>query len=196
MTTSGSGIEDYFGPGGQRQGSTGTATSTPEPRPEVDAAAGAAQRSAYGAAPAATQTAPPPPLPKPATPGYEATPDSSAAPVSAPEADEGAYTRAAIEEDSRQEGLFLNDLLIQVLERKGSDLHLTAGAHPIIRVNGHLLPLDEYPKMSPPLIQKMMYAIVTQRQRERFEEELELDFAYAVPGKARFRVNLYKQREA
>ncbi|MCA1822812.1 MAG: type IV pilus twitching motility protein PilT [Frankia sp.] len=92
--------------------------------------------------------------------------------------------------------MFLNDLLVEVLERKGSDLHLTAGAHPVIRVNGHLTSLDEFPKMSPPLIQKMMYAIVTQRQRERFEEELELDFAYAVPGKARFRVNMYKQREA
>jgi twitching motility protein PilT len=42
----------------------------------------------------------------------------------------------------------------------------------------------------------MMYAVLTQRQREKFEEELELDFAYAVPGKARFRVNLYKQRDA
>ena len=50
--------------------------------------------------------------------------------------------------------------------------------------------------MTPPTIQRMLYAVLTQKQREKFEEELELDFAYAVPGKARFRVNMYRQRDA
>ena len=50
--------------------------------------------------------------------------------------------------------------------------------------------------LTPQLIQKTMYAIMSQKQREKFEEELELDFAYSLPGKARFRVNLYKQRDA
>ena len=50
--------------------------------------------------------------------------------------------------------------------------------------------------LTPPVIQRMMYAILTQKQRERFEEELELDFAFALPGRARFRVNLYRQRDA
>ena len=112
------------------------------------------------------------------------------------EAQEKAYVRSALEEDSQQEGIFLNDLLIQVLDNGGSDLHLTAGARPCIRVNGHLRQLDDYPILTPPLLQKMLYAIITQKQRERFEEELELDFAFAVPGKARFRVNIYKQRDA
>jgi twitching motility protein PilT len=58
------------------------------------------------------------------------------------------------------------------------------------------VPLDERPQLTPPGIMRMLYAVLTQRQREKFEEELELDFAYAVPGKARFRVNLYKQRDA
>ncbi len=109
---------------------------------------------------------------------------------------ESKYVRAALEENSRDEGIFLNDLLVRVLDCGASDLHLTAGAHPAIRLNGHLQQLEEYPTMTPPLLQKMLYAIITQKQRERFEEVLELDFAYAVPGKARFRTNMYRQRDA
>jgi twitching motility protein PilT len=92
--------------------------------------------------------------------------------------------------------LSLTDLLVTVLERNASDLHLTAGARPTIRLNGSLSPLEDRPVLTPPVLQQMLYEILTQRQRERFEEELELDFAYAVPGRARFRVNLYRQREA
>jgi twitching motility protein PilT len=56
--------------------------------------------------------------------------------------------------------------------------------------------MDEYNEFSPPLLQKMLYAIITQKQREKFEENLELDFAYSLPGKARFRVNIYRQRDS
>ena len=104
--------------------------------------------------------------------------------------------RAALEEDSTFEASLLTDLLVEVLEKGASDLHITAGARPTIRLHGSLGQLEERPILTPPVIQRMMYAILTQRQREKFEEELELDFAYAVPGKARFRVNLYRQRDA
>ncbi|MDQ1710956.1 MAG: twitching motility protein PilT, partial [Frankiaceae bacterium] len=145
--------------------------------------------------------APPPPAPAPAAaPAPTATLSSFATPLPGDErfqdVTETAPARTAIEEDSREEGIFLNDLLVRVLESGGSDLHLTAGAKPTIRVNGHLIALDEYPVLTPPGLQKMLYAIITQKQRERFEEELELDFAYAVPGKARFRTNIYRQRDA
>jgi twitching motility protein PilT len=90
----------------------------------------------------------------------------------------------------------LNGLLIQVLDRKCSDLHMTIGAPPTVRLNGALVPLEGYPELTASILQKLLYAIITQKQRERFEEELELDFAYSVPGRARFRVNLYRQREA
>src|SRR5204863_5818009 len=115
---------------------------------------------------------------------------------SASEAPEAAYRRAAIEEDTGTDGVQLHDMLVTVLERNASDLHLTAGARPMIRLHGSLQPLEDLPVLTPPVIQRMMYAIITQKQREKFEEVLELDFAYAVPGRARFRVNLYKQREA
>ncbi len=83
-----------------------------------------------------------------------------------------------------------------MLDRGASDLHITAGARPTIRMNGTLQPMDERPIMTPPTIQRMLYAILSQRQREKFETDLELDFAYSVPGKARFRVNIYRQRDA
>jgi twitching motility protein PilT len=90
----------------------------------------------------------------------------------------------------------LNEALIELLERGGSDLHLTTGASPAMRVNGELVQLDDMPKLTPLETQRVIYAMLTQKQREKFEENLELDFAYSVPGRARFRVNLYRQRDA
>ncbi|MDH4159088.1 MAG: type IV pilus twitching motility protein PilT [Actinomycetota bacterium] len=92
--------------------------------------------------------------------------------------------------------MVLVDLLLTMLERGASDLHITAGARPAIRVDGELFQMDEFPVLTPPVIQRVMYAAITQRQREIFEEVLELDFAYSVPGRARFRVNMYRQRDA
>jgi twitching motility protein PilT len=126
-----------------------------------------------------------------------AQPDASGAPdVSAPAAEDAVYRRVMLEEDSGVDALNLTDLLIRVLEVGASDLHLTAGARPAMRLHGALQQLDDQPILTPQVIQRMMYAIITQKHRERFEEHLELDFAYAVPGKARFRVNLYRQRDA
>ena len=56
--------------------------------------------------------------------------------------------------------------------------------------------MEDQPILTPPVIQRVMYAALTQKQREKFEENLELDFAYSVPGRARFRVNIYRQRDA
>lgn len=90
----------------------------------------------------------------------------------------------------------VTDLLRLVLERGASDLHLVAGAPPVLRLHGDLKRLENYPKLDPPTIRKMIYSILTQRQRERFEENLELDLSYSLPGQARFRVNVYYQRDA
>ncbi|MGH2528389.1 MAG: type IV pilus twitching motility protein PilT [Actinomycetota bacterium] len=88
------------------------------------------------------------------------------------------------------------ELLEIVLERGASDLHLTAGAPPTIRLHGDLIRLMEYPILSPRGLQGMIYAILPQKMRERLEQELELDMSYALPGKARFRVNVYFQRDS
>jgi twitching motility protein PilT len=90
----------------------------------------------------------------------------------------------------------LDELLDVVRIRHGSDLHLTANAHPTIRLDGSLVSLDDYPLMTPTALQQIVYSILTQKQREKFEEHLELDFAYAVPGRGRYRVNVYRQRDS
>jgi twitching motility protein PilT len=88
------------------------------------------------------------------------------------------------------------ELLAQVLEREASDLHLTAGVQPVVRVHGDLERLTDYPVLTPRALQGMIYAILPQKMREKFEQELELDMSYALPGKARFRVNVYFQRDS
>ena len=90
----------------------------------------------------------------------------------------------------------LDALLKELVESGGSDLHLTTGIQPSIRVHGDIQPLADYPVLAPDELQKMLYAIMTQKQREQFENELELDMSYAVPNLARFRVNIFQQRNS
>ena len=87
------------------------------------------------------------------------------------------------------------ELLTALLEAGGSDLHLTAGPRRWC-INGELERLEKYPMLTPRSLQGMIYAILPQKMRERFEQELELDMSYSLPGKARFRVNVYHQRDA
>lgn len=90
----------------------------------------------------------------------------------------------------------LADFLMAVVDGAGSDLHLTGGLPPMIRVHGELQPLEGYRKLYPQDLQQLIYSMLTQKQRELFEENLELDISYALPGKARFRVNVFQQRDA
>jgi twitching motility protein PilT len=85
------------------------------------------------------------------------------------------------------------DVLLQVIEREASDLHLTAGSPPMIRVHGTLHGLD-YPKLTPQLVREVIYSILTNDQRQRLETDWQIDLAYSIPGKGRFRVNAYFQR--
>ena len=87
------------------------------------------------------------------------------------------------------------EVLLQVMERNASDLHLTAGSPPMIRHHGRLHPLD-YPHMTPQLTREVIYSILTNEQRQRLETDWQIDLAYSIPGKARFRVNAYMQRAA
>ena len=88
------------------------------------------------------------------------------------------------------------EFLMGVIDKGGSDLHLTAGLPPMIRINGELQALKGYRRLEPKDLQELIYAILTQKQREKFEEELELDVSYSLPGKARFRVNVFQQRDS
>ena len=76
----------------------------------------------------------------------------------------------------------VTELLAALLEHEGSDLHLTAGVQPVVRVHGDLVRLMEFPILTPRALQGMIYAILPQKMREKFEQELELDMSYALPG--------------
>jgi twitching motility protein PilT len=93
-------------------------------------------------------------------------------------------------------GIHINDLLGLVLEQGGSDLHLTAGSPPVIRVHGELRPVDGFETLNGSQIREMVYAILTQKQREKFEDDLELDASYTLPGRSRFRLNVFLQRDS
>jgi len=89
----------------------------------------------------------------------------------------------------------LSDLLKKMLEMSGSDLHITTQSPPQVRVHGHMTPLD-YPPLSPAETKQLAYSVLTDAQKHRFEENLELDFSFGVKGLARFRGNLFNQRGA
>jgi twitching motility protein PilT len=89
--------------------------------------------------------------------------------------------------------LDVHELLREVVEGGASDLHLTAGRPPMMRVHGDLQPLD-YPEFEPVVLQKVIYGVLTQRQRERLENDSDLDFSYAAPGISRFRANVFVQK--
>ncbi len=88
------------------------------------------------------------------------------------------------------------DLILEVLNRRASDLHLAAGAPPTIRVRGQLQPLEGFPLLTPTDTREVIYSILTSDQRQRLETDWQIDLSYTVPGRARFRVNAYFQRSA
>src|SRR3954454_17714622 len=87
-------------------------------------------------------------------------------------------------------------LLLDVLERRASDLHITAGSHPKIRVRGRLTSLEDYPVLDATDTREIIYGILSNDQRQRLQTDWQIDFGYAIPGTARLRVNAYQQRSA
>ena len=90
----------------------------------------------------------------------------------------------------------MNQILSKLVEAKGSDLHLTAGLPPTIRVDGSLRPLEGFEVLTPSKVRDLVYEILSQKVRERFENNLELDTSHVVPGVGRFRLNVFQQRDA
>jgi twitching motility protein PilT len=187
---------------------------------QVTAPAPVAQAASVYAPPAVRVAAPAPVLPPPAAPvaaapvaapplAMSVSPPAVAAPLaplpqpelvavgteapSAPTTETLSVRLGA--EDTSDDSSFLTELLIETLDRNCSDLHLTVGAPPTVREHGALTPMQDRAVMTPQSLQSVIYAILSQKQREKFEAELELDFAYSVPGRARFRVNVYRQRD-
>lgn len=97
----------------------------------------------------------------------------------------------------QQEGdLPIDEILTEMVRLGASDVHLTTGTTPMVRINGSLKALDGFGQVMPEGLRRTLYSFLTQKQREKFEANLELDLSYSVRGLARFRVNIYQQRES
>jgi twitching motility protein PilT len=88
----------------------------------------------------------------------------------------------------------LETLLVALVRARGSDLHLTVGVPPTIRLHGHLRPLADYDDLTPDDTAVLARAAVSEEQWRRFQRDRELDLAYSIEGVSRFRINLYAQR--
>jgi twitching motility protein PilT len=89
----------------------------------------------------------------------------------------------------------VDQLLYTTVHYQGSDLHIKAESPPLVRIHGDLVQLEMDP-LTPEETKWLSFSVLSEVQRSRFEEELELDFAYEIPGLARFRGNIYQQRGA
>src|SRR5216110_1653912 len=95
-----------------------------------------------------------------------------------------------------QPQIWLSELLRSLSDLQGSDLHVTTGSPPQVRVDGHLRPLETYRVLTSADTKQLAYSVLTDAQKHRFEEKLELDFSFGVRGLSRFRANLFNQRGA
>jgi twitching motility protein PilT len=92
--------------------------------------------------------------------------------------------------------LSIDTLLERAVELGASDLHVTAGSHPAIRVHGHIELLQEFPVLEPDDVRELLYRITTTEQQKKLELDRQLDFAHGLRGLSRFRVNTFYQRES
>ena len=92
-------------------------------------------------------------------------------------------------EDEKQITLF--ELLDKMTEMGGSDLHLRVDSPPQVRLHGKLQRLEGYPSLNPEDTEELAYSVLSEVQKKRFEEKLELDFSFSFRGLSRFRVNIF-----
>jgi twitching motility protein PilT len=97
---------------------------------------------------------------------------------------------------ARAKRVQLDDLLDRVVRLGGSDLHLTVGAPPVVRHQGELRRMEDLPPLNGSDVRRMVLGILTQQQRDRFLEHGELATSHAIPGKGRFRVSAFVQRDS
>src|SRR5215510_5702282 len=90
----------------------------------------------------------------------------------------------------------MHDLLTIMIERGASDLHITTGTPPQIRLHGKLAPLTQFERLTPQDTQRLAYSVLNEAQKQKYEEDNELDLSFGIQGLARFRCNVYRQRGA
>jgi twitching motility protein PilT len=89
----------------------------------------------------------------------------------------------------------IDELLEDMVSRNASDLHVTVGTPPVVRVRGEVQRLEEFAALTAEDTQQVLYRILSSEQQKQFELNRQLDFSHSIPGLARFRVNVYFQRE-
>ena len=89
----------------------------------------------------------------------------------------------------------IDELLEHMVTENASDLHVTTGSPPVIRVRGEVERLVGYDSLTPEDTQQLLYRILSSEQQKQLEIKRQLDFSHSIPGLARFRVNVYFQRE-
>ena len=98
------------------------------------------------------------------------------------------------EEASTYKTIIMDDLFQIMKKNNASDIHLTVGVPPVLRVQGKLYQLSQYAPLTPEVAQRLIYSIMSDEQRQHFEEHLELDFSFGLKSLGRLRVNVYKQK--
>jgi twitching motility protein PilT len=88
----------------------------------------------------------------------------------------------------------LSEVLLVALNNRASDIHFKVGQPPLLRIDGELVPLKDYSALDSNEIAKTAYQIMSERQRERFLRDMEIDMGYGISGLGRFRVNIFQQR--
>ncbi|MDI6756659.1 MAG: type IV pilus twitching motility protein PilT [Endomicrobiia bacterium] len=91
--------------------------------------------------------------------------------------------------------LNMNDLLIMMMEKRASDLHITVGAPPTLRIDGQMIPTN-YEKLTSDVCQRLVYSLLTDAQKEKYEATNELDLSFGIKGVGRVRMNVFRQRGA
>jgi len=92
------------------------------------------------------------------------------------------------------EGLSLLEILYKASILGASDVHITAGSRPVVRVDGKIKPLVEYPVLTAEMVQKLLYSVISDKHRKQLEEKGQVDFSFGVKDVGRFRANVFFQR--
>ncbi|MBI5231966.1 MAG: PilT/PilU family type 4a pilus ATPase [Coriobacteriales bacterium] len=167
--------------------------SQPAAQPAAAASGAPGPVAGFSPSPAATLAEAVPAVePEPLSIDVDNLPAPSAAPAAQARPEPTVTTQAPNAEDIPH----VDDLLRLLLDRGGSDLHITVGSPPGLRLRGEIIPVENVRPLTPRDTMEMILGLLSEEQRRRFETELELDFAYSIPGVSRFRSNVFQQRNS
>jgi twitching motility protein PilT len=99
-----------------------------------------------------------------------------------------------MEQYDKEPDVKLHELLKKLIELNGSDLHLTTGTPPQVRIDGEIRPLDGYPPLGRDDTQRLVYSVLSDAQKHKFQDDLELDLSFGIVNVSRFRLNVFDGR--